>query len=109
MNKNVFRHSRAANFVVIGQIWPIFELNDIQASMHLPIIESIKSIRLKTIKKKLSILSVRFFRARTDNSILRGPIWSKFKLLDIMHFLNAYKFMMDKINSNREKVATSIF
>ena len=45
-----------------------------------------------------------------NGSILRGPIWSKFELLlDIMHTLNTYKFMIDQINSNREKVATSIF
>ena len=44
------------------------------------------------------------------NSIVGGPIWPKFKLLqDIMDVLVTYKFKMDLINSNREKVATSIF
>ena len=39
-----------------------------------------------------------------------GPVWLKFKLLlDIMHVLYTYEFKMDQINSNQEKVATSIF
>ena len=39
-----------------------------------------------------------------------GPIWPKFELfLDIMYVLDTYKFKMDRIISNREKVATSIF
>ena len=38
-----------------------------------------------------------------------GPTWPKFKLLlDIMHVLDTYKFKMDRIKSNREKVATSV-
>ena len=49
-------------------------------------------------------------RSRVDNSILCGLIWSKFELLlDIMNVLNTYKFKMVQINSNRKKVATSIF
>ena len=49
-------------------------------------------------------------RSRVDNSILCGPILSKFELLlDILNVLNTYKFKMDQINSNREKVATLIF
>ena len=54
------------------------------------------------------VYGVFFRRSRADNSILCGPIRSKFEL-DIMHVLNTYKFIMDQINSNREKVATSIF
>ena len=38
-----------------------------------------------------------------------GPVWPKFELLDIMHFLYTCEFKMDWINSNRENVATSIF
>ena len=39
-----------------------------------------------------------------------GPIWPKFELLlDIMHVLDNYTFKIDRIISNREKVATSIF
>ena len=45
-----------------------------------------------------------------DNSIVGGPLWPKFELLlDIMIVLDTYKFEMYQINSNREKVATSIF
>ena len=55
-------------------------------------------------------MGVYFRRSRADHSILYGQIWSKFELLqDIMHVLHIYKFKMDQINSNREKVATSIF
>ena len=51
-----------------------------------------------------------FFRlSRAANSIVGGPISAKFELLlGIMYFLNTYKFKMDRMNSNREKVATSI-
>ena len=45
-----------------------------------------------------------------DNSVVGGPIWPKFELLqDNMHVLVTYKFKMDRINSNREKGVTSIF
>ena len=48
--------------------------------------------------------------SRADNSVVGGPIWPKFELIrDIMHVLVTYKFKMDLINSDREKVATSIF
>ena len=52
-----------------------------------------------------------FYRhSKAGNSIVGGPIWLKFEvLLDTMHVLITYKFKMDLINSNREKVATSIF
>ena len=54
-------------------------------------------------------MGVVFKLSRADNSVVGGPIWQKFKLLlDIMHVLDTYKFKMDQINSNREKVATSI-
>ena len=49
-------------------------------------------------------------RSRAANSLVGGPIWPKFKLVrDFMDVLVTYKFKMDLINSNREKVATSIF
>ena len=55
-------------------------------------------------------VGVFFRRSRADNSILCGPIKLKFEhLLDIMHVLNIYKFEMDQINSNQEKVVTLIF
>ena len=55
-------------------------------------------------------MGVFFRRSRAVNSVVGGPIWPKFKLVrDIMHFLVTYKFEMDLINSDREKVATSIF
>ena len=55
-------------------------------------------------------MGVFFRRSRADNSVVGGPIWPKFELVrDIMHILITYKFKMDLINSDREKVATSIF
>ena len=49
-------------------------------------------------------------RSRAANSAVGGPIWPKFELVrDIIDVLVTYKFKMDLINSNREKVATSIF
>ena len=55
-------------------------------------------------------MEANFRRSRADESILCGPIWSKFELLlDIMQVLNTYKLKIDQINSNQEKVATSIF
>ena len=52
-----------------------------------------------------------FFRcSRADNSVVGGPIWPKFELVqDNMHVLVTYKFKMDRINSNREKGVTSNF
>ena len=52
-----------------------------------------------------------FFRcSRAAYSVVGGPIWPKFELnQDIMHVLITCKFEKDRINSNREKVVTSIF
>ena len=51
-----------------------------------------------------------FRRSRDANSVVGGPIWPKFKLIqDIMHVLITCKFEKDRINSNGEKVVTSIF
>ena len=43
-----------------------------------------------------------FFRSsRADNSVVGGPIWPKFELVqNNMHVLVTYKFKMDRINSN---------
>ena len=55
-------------------------------------------------------VGVFFRRSGAVNSVVGGPIWPKFKLVrDIMDVLVTYKFKMDLVNSNREKVATSIF
>ena len=47
--------------------------------------------------------------SRADNSMVGGPVWLKFELLDILHVVYTYEFKMDQMNSNRENVATSIF
>ena len=46
-----------------------------------------------------------FFRlSRADNSVVGGPIWPKFELVqDIMHVLFACKIKKDWLNSNRKK------
>ena len=55
-------------------------------------------------------MGVCFTRSGADNSVVGSPIWPKFELVrDIMHVLVTYKFKMVLINSDREKVATSIF
>ena len=51
-----------------------------------------------------------FRRSRAANSVVGGPIWLKFELIqDIMHVLITCKFEKDRINSNGEKVVMSIF
>ena len=51
-----------------------------------------------------------FRRSRAANSVVGGPSWPKFELIqDIMHVLITCKFEKDRINSNGEKVVTSIF
>ena len=50
-----------------------------------------------------------FRRSRADDYTANGPIWPKFELLlYIMHDLGIYKFKIDWINSNQEKVVTLI-
>ena len=59
-----------------------------------------------------SIISLwEFFRcSRAANSVVHGQIWPKFELIqDIMPVLITCKFEKDRINSNGEKVVTSIF
>ena len=44
------------------------------------------------------------------NSVVRGQIWPKFEHIQyFMHVLITCKFEKDRINSNGEKVVTSIF
>ena len=52
-----------------------------------------------------------FFRcSRAANSVVDGQIWPKCELIqDIMHVLITCKFEKDWINSNGEKVVTSMF
>ena len=51
-----------------------------------------------------------FSDAQGQNSVVGGQIWPKFELIqDIMHVLITCKFEKDRINSNGEKVVTSIF
>ena len=51
-----------------------------------------------------------FRRSRAANSVVGGPIWPKFELIqDIVQVLITCKFEKDRINSNGEKVVTSIF
>ena len=51
-----------------------------------------------------------FRRSRAANSVVSGPIWLHFELIeDIMHVLITCKFEKDRISSNWEKVVTSIF
>ena len=49
-----------------------------------------------------------FFRpSRAANSVVSGPIWPKFKLVqDFMYVLVTCKYKKDWIKSNREKVET---
>ena len=55
-------------------------------------------------------MGIFFPRSRAANSAVGGPIWPKFELIqDIMHVLITCKFEKDRINSNGEKVVTSIF
>ena len=50
-------------------------------------------------------MGVFFRRSGAVNSVVGGPIWPKFELVrDIMDVLVTYKFKMDLVNSNREKV-----
>ena len=47
---------------------------------------------------------------KAANSLVSGQIWPKFELIqDIMHVLITCKFEKDRINSNGEKVVSSIF
>ena len=74
--------------------------------------DPIKNSREKRDDFVFPIISLRDFfrRSRAANSVVGGPIWPKFELIqDIMHVLITCKFEKDRINSNGEKVVTSIF
>ena len=48
-----------------------------------------------------------FRRTRAANSVVSGPTWPKFELVqDFMHVLVTCKYKEDRIKSNREKVVT---
>ena len=68
---------------------------------------SIKRIGSKTTKKKWTH---HFPNCKSMGGVFRRSRADKFELLlDIMHVLDTYTFKIDRINSNREKVATLIF
>ena len=70
-------------------------------------INSPEKVETPSFPKSMGVI---FRSSGAVNSVVGGPIWPKFKLVrDIMDVLVTYKFKMDLINSNREKVATSIF
>ena len=49
-------------------------------------------------------------RSRAANSLVGGPIWSKFELIhNIMHVLVTSKFEKDRININRDYVMIRFF
>ena len=112
-----FRRSRVANSQVSSGIWWKLEL--IQAFMHVLItcryqkdctLNSRDKVATPSFPLYYKSMGVFFRRSRADNSVVGGPIWPKFELFwDIMDVLVTYKFKMDLINSDREKVATSIF
>ena len=53
---------------------------------------------------------INFLDAQATNSIVSGPIWPKFELMqDIMHVYVTANFKQDWINTNREKVETLMF
>ena len=64
--------------------------------------------RMETAFSHYKSMEIFFRRSRAANSVVSGPIWPKFELVrDFMHVLVACKYEMDRIKSNREKVATS--
>ena len=66
---------------------------------------SIKKLRQYFPHKSMGV----FLHVQEQITIAGGPIWPKFELLLDMHGLDTYSFKMDRINSNPERVATSIF
>ena len=74
--------------------------------------DPIKNSRENVMTSFFPIISLwEFFRrSRAANSVVSGHIWPKFEpIQDIMHVLITCKFEKDQINSNGEKVVTSIF
>ena len=63
-----------------------------------------------TIFPIIRSIGVFFRRSRAANSVVGGPIWPKFELInDIMYVLVNSKFEKDRININRDYVMTFIF
>ena len=50
-----------------------------------------------------------FRRLRAANSVVRGRIWSNFKLQALMYVIITCKYEKDPIKNNREKGATPFF
>ena len=60
-----------------------------------------------SIKNERASMEIGFshYRSRAANSVVRGPIWPKFELVqDCMHVLVICKYKKDRIKNNREKV-----
>ena len=111
---NFLKNYRAATSLVSRKIWPKFKL--IQALIHVLITSKYLKFGSKATKNQwrhhfhhYKSMGGIFRLSRADNSIVVGPIWPKFKLLDIIHVLDIYKIRIDRIKSNLEKLATSIF
>ena len=81
------------------------------------VLESIKRIQSKTTEKKwkhhfplYKSMGVFLRRSRAANSVVGGPIWPKFEIIDnIMRVLVTSKFEKGRININGDYVMTSIF
>ena len=108
-----FRRSRAANSVVSGWIW----MKSTHPSFYVcpRYLQVWKWSDQKQLRKRDDVVFpiIRlwdfFLTLKAANSVVGGPIWRKFKLIqDIMHGLITYKFEKERTNSNREKVVTSI-
>ena len=86
-----FRRSKAANSVVSGWIWPKSKL--IQAFMHVLVTckyenDPIKNSQENAMTLFSPVYGIFFWCSRVANSMVGGPIWRKFKLIqDIIHVL----------------------
>ena len=100
------RSSRAANSVVGGPIWPIFEL--IHNIMHALVISKFEKDRIN-LNGDYVMTSI-FRRSMAANSVVSGGICPKFKLIQaFMYVLITYKFEKNPIKNSRENVMTSFF
>ena len=71
--------------------------------------DSIKNERASMVTQFSHYKSMgKFFRrSRAANSVVSGPIWPKFELVQhFMHVRVTCKYKKDRIKSNREKVET---
>ena len=97
-----------------GLIRPKIKLN--QAFMLVLVTSSFDDDSIKNERASMETpfshyKSGEFFRcSRAANSVVSGPIWLKFELVqDFMHVLVTCKYKKNRIENNREKVATSFF